>query len=194
MLHSAWCIVLDVQKNVSYYKLHCYHYFYRAETVCLTCTISMFFFFPSLEHSSLKGQGHTITSFCLAFETWIYSCPFFLAIVLAAIATQTVPEGLFDLIPEVTKTWQHIKLWSTADLINFVNLCVPALCQAPCWPLILTALLREHSLTTHPTPHCLSKAPETPCRVSSAFQELWGNILQNYKIHISKYYLRNCSL
>lgn len=106
--------------------------------------------------------------------------------------------GLFDLIPEVTKTCQHITHWpllrSTVGLINFVKLCVPAMCPAPCWPCILTALFRGHSLATHLTPCCFYKAPETPWRVRSSFQEFLENVLQNYKIHDSKYYLRNCLL
>lgn len=61
------------------------------------------FVFSSLEHSSLRPrQYHHF--FGLVFDIQVYSCPFFLAIVLAATATQTVPGGLFDLIPEVMKT------------------------------------------------------------------------------------------
>lgn len=50
------------------------------------------------------SQGTIKISFQLVFESGIYSCLFFLAIVLMAIVTQTVPRGLLDLIPEVIKT------------------------------------------------------------------------------------------
>lgn len=84
-------------------------------------------------------------------------------------------------------------LWSTVDLINFVNLCVSAICQAPCWPHILTAIFRWCSQAIHPTPCCLSKAPETPGRVSSAFQELWETFCSTIKSLLANY-LRNCHL
>lgn len=64
----------------------------------------LFHFFFLLEYSSLMSQDTIKISLCLVFESGIYSCLFFLAIVLMAIVTQTVPRGLLDLIPEVIKT------------------------------------------------------------------------------------------
>ena len=119
---------------------------------------------------------------------------------LAAIATQTVPGWGVDWfdswghkdLPAISGTGPLLQF--TVGLINFVKLCVPAMCLAPCWPCILTALFRGRSLATHLTPCCFYKASETPWRVRSSFQEFWENVLQNYEIHDSKYYLRNCQL
>lgn len=116
MLHNAFVVHMHcLAFKKCYYKLYCHHYFSRVEKVSLTCTINMFLFFL-LEHSSLMGQGSTI-SFCLFFETqisavlssWLLCWQLLLLRRLLRRPDSMSSTGLL--------------LWLTAGLIHFGKLC-----------------------------------------------------------------------
>lgn len=154
-------------------------------------------FFFSLEHLLLKGQGGTIISFCLASEAWICVCAFLSDTVLIPTATQTVPGG--GLICFLG-SWRPDSIWGTGPL--FWSCCRPHYFSEA-----LSVYSRPGS-TLAPSSDCAfwelysSYSYHTPwspqssrgSTVSSAFQGLWGKCSIRLLNHMSRYYLRNCSL